>query len=404
MASLGTQITTSTYLENMKSKISPVMQNMSTYLFPISMLIIIIAIILKVINTKNALTEKYYLYTFIIIIPIVLLGLYVNDSFSQISLAMKQLISAVIFIFGCIALWIYYYQTNSTSVAINYTMFIVFFLLILTTLSIIYIVIIQYVKNMNNWIGFFIELIFTLPCYFIDIIKYLVNDVRSTHPNILILFILEIILLLLYVYIPKYFNKFMSSDKTMLTRKVIRLDEEYIVSDNTDKFKNKTNYSDDNSLSTIDSEYNKNYSISFWYYLNPENSSRGEKNILYYGSDGEHGKPHVVYKNTGEFKDEIVIYLDSTLTNIVRLPNGGGGGQKWNHLVITYNDKKVDVWVNGVLEKTAEAGSIIFNANDKIVVGENGGKYGFIKNIRYASPILTQRDITTEYNMQLLSE
>lgn len=377
-------------------------QALSAYLFPISMLIIIVAIIIKITRDKNALSQKYYLYTFIIIIPIILLSLYVNDAFSQISVAIKQFISILIFVFGCIAVWMYYYQTNSTSIALNYTMFLVFFLLILTTLSIIYTVFMQYIKNINHWAGFFIELIFTLPCYFIDFIQYIISDARSTPPTLLILFVLEIIFLLCYQYVPRYFNK-LTRDKTVLVRDPIPLNEEYIVLDSVSTnpiFKNTQSViKADEIESTSSMKYNTNYSISFWYYLNPENSGGVEKNILYLGTKDKSVKPQVVYKNGGSDADKIVIRVDGVGKEIV-LENTGGG-QKWNYLVITYDNQKCDVWLNGVLEQTIPgvlAPEII--ATDKLVIGETGGKYGFIKNVRYTGIPMTELQIIGEYNLE----
>lgn len=391
MSNIGTTISTSTF------QLGDV-QTISAYLFPIAMLIIIVAIIIKIVKDKNALSQKYYLYTFIIIIPIVLLGLYVNDAFRQISVAIKQMISIFIFVFGCIAVWMYYYQTNSTSVALNYSMFIVFFLLILTTLSIVYTIFMQYVKNINNWAGFFIEFIFTLPCYFIDFIQYIVRDARSTPPTLLILFVLEIVFLLCFHYLPSYFNK-ITRDETVLLKSPIPLNEEFIL---VDSEKNHI-FKGANAASGITGEkddYSANYSLSFWYYLNPENSGGVEKNILYLGTKNGEMKPQIVYQNNETNADKIVVRVAGIDGHDIVLKNNGGG-QKWNYLVITYDNQKCDVWLNGVLERTISGASFpTIKPSDKIVVGEEGGKYGFIKNIRYTGIPMTKSQIVGEYNME----
>jgi hypothetical protein len=75
--------------------------------------------------------------------------------------------------------------------------------------------------------------------------------------------------------------------------------------------------------------------------------------------------------------------------------------QKWNHVVISYNNSSTDIFINGTWERT-----IYFNGKtpeysitDLVSVGDNEGLLGAICNIEYYKKPLTQFQISTKYNL-----
>ena len=83
-------------------------------------------------------------------------------------------------------------------------------------------------------------------------------------------------------------------------------------------------------------------------------------------------------------------------------------GQKWNYVALTYSDNRVDIFINGNLEKTyifTNDAIPTYTGMDRITVGDGdgtvsgGGLYGAICNVNYYKTPLTQIQIVSAYNM-----
>lgn len=122
------------------------------------------------------------------------------------------------------------------------------------------------------------------------------------------------------------------------------------------------------------------YGISFRFFIEaqPSNVSSAYSkfvNILNYGD-----KPSIKYKgDTNELKitfrlkdenrKEILLYDQLKY-------------QKWNHFIINYDHGTVDVFINNKLVATEE-GIAPYMTHDEVVVGENNGINGGIKDVKY---------------------
>jgi hypothetical protein len=82
-------------------------------------------------------------------------------------------------------------------------------------------------------------------------------------------------------------------------------------------------------------------------------------------------------------------------------------GQKWNNIVLTYNDSLVDVFTNGELavSHTFDSDTLPeYRAGDSFSVGDgdgtvtNRGLYGAICNVNYYKVPLEQIQVVTAYN------
>ena len=88
--------------------------------------------------------------------------------------------------------------------------------------------------------------------------------------------------------------------------------------------------------------------------------------------------------------------MDTSNYYELQIPN-----QKWNNFVFNYNSKYVDLFVNGKLKRTFYFKQDIpeYNLSDIVTTGSENGLSGAIANIRYYSRKMTQRDISSMYNL-----
>jgi len=157
--------------------------------------------------------------------------------------------------------------------------------------------------------------------------------------------------------------------------------------------------------------FNYNYGLSFWVYIdssapNTNQSYSKYTSILNYG-----GKPNVLYKASTNtlvitFDDNPTIAQDQDIDNInetndygrrVVYKNENFALQKWNHFVINYSGRYLDVFLNGELVKSNI--KVVPHMNlDSLVTGTEGGLYGGLCNIVYYNTPLTMPKIHYMYN------
>jgi hypothetical protein len=161
------------------------------------------------------------------------------------------------------------------------------------------------------------------------------------------------------------------------------------------------------SLDSIETySYRKRYALSLWVYLNnqpPNNMSYSkETEIFNYGD----GKPRITYYNditTDSNKDKYIFYFTNSTDKIssvkMTLP-----GQKWNYIVFNYYSDKVDLFINGNLEKSYvfDNNMPTYLATDNITVGTKDGLDGAICNVNYFIEPLTKSHITNAYNLLMM--
>jgi len=126
------------------------------------------------------------------------------------------------------------------------------------------------------------------------------------------------------------------------------------------------------------------YGLSFWLFIEAQPPNVGGAyakyvNILDYG-----GKPAIRYKGS---KNELKITFrlnddNDNHTEREILLYDKLKYQKWNHFIVNYDRGTVDVFVNNVL--LATEGSIApYMIHDDVVVGEDDGINGGIKDVKY---------------------
>ena len=257
-------------------------------------------------------------------------------------------------------------------------------------------------KQMTGWPGFFANLLFYIPCLLNDFIDYLFIQFKTTPNTVFLLFIVEILLILFYVYYPQLMNKITTKNQAIIQKTPIFLNNRVVIANSDKMLMAIPKYDLTSSLDKP--RYNPNYTMDMWIHLNIQSSSTAayanETTIFDYGN----GKPRIAYKNSidnsrAENTDNYLIYVSNngdTKPMTVSVPN-----QKWNYFAFNFFDSKVDVYINGTLERSIEYGKNIpsYNSSDTILVGSDKGLDGAICNINYYGIPLTATQIVTKYNV-----
>ena len=366
----------------------------------------------------EALSTKTYIYGLLIIIPLAV-GVYASTMFfnegDTVSPMRFLLLGIALFVISILG-YFYSSASGSTLILVNYLISILIILIILGGLAIFYFVFSSYLKKQTGAVGYIINLIFYIPCLFGDFVKYLKEQLGITPSYVFVLFMLEIIFIILYLFVPKLIYFIVKKNTTLLLDKPIFLSTEKVVANSSTFILKdtpaKNNYTKDEDNPIPTSVYrNSNYCVSFWCFVNTGSESHSayakESNIFNYAN----GKPKVVYTNDGkDHKNKYIVYFTNNNENgnidtnryELTLPL-----QKWHNFVFNYHDNHADLFVNGVLERT-----FTFTDNnvpldgtelDNITVGSLNGLNGAICNVNYYTSTLPSTQIINNYNMLMFS-
>jgi Concanavalin A-like lectin/glucanases superfamily len=354
----------------------------------------------------TALTTKEYVYTFSAIVPLVLLlGFVIPFSTQQRSATTTTLL---IGIFVTVMIGILYSYSSMNSKSFEYMSYIInfiMFLIVVVGLAIFFYIFNNYLKSIEGFLGFMIYLIFYIPCLLIDFYNYVLNEFQMTSRPVYILFFTEILLILLYIYLPMLLQYFVtkSSDTIVLLDKSEFLDARKVIG-NSYQLRMTIPDVPGNTLSdNVKYAYRKSYAISMWTYLNiqpPNNASYAEETTIF---DYGNGKPKITYYNnmsSDKTQNKYIFYFTDSTTNpasySLTLPS-----QKWNYIVFNYYSDKVDLFINGILERT-----FVFHENmpnylaiDHVVIGSDPGLDGAICNVNYFTSPLSKSKISGTYNL-----
>lgn len=387
-------------------------ENIKNYFSKSGVLFIILLIVSIIIyyaaTDSTILTKNTILYGTIIILPL-FIGIYLSTNISNDSNLYKIFFLSVVLII--ISFLMYFISTASASTMnlLNYIFYIIIFFIVIIGLAIFYYGFSDYLQDQTGTMGIIINFIFYIPCLLSEFILYIKKQIGMTPSVVYILFMIEIFLILMYIYLPKLIKSYSELNSIILLNDPVYLDIEIpLVKDKTifllkDKDTVKTNTSE-----KIINYRNSNYSFSFWVFINPGSKSdieyMKETNIFYYGNNGK-GKPRLVCMNdqVDPFKQKFIVYFTNNTDNTdktnyeIYLPI-----QKWNNFVFNYSNNSADLFINGVLEKSFyfDDNNIPLDGNsaDDVFIGSNSGIKGAICNIKYYTFTQSTSQIAYEYN------
>jgi hypothetical protein len=388
----------------------------------------------KAMQDGKAQTENMYYYALIMTVSFFFVYYYALLDKSMASVGMYFSIALIVVIISTV---IYFYSSMSyeSMQTVAYFLNILIFLIIMVALSAIAYIYANYLRSLRGWAGFLANFIFYIPCLVVDAVMFIRNEFKMTTNVVFIIFILEILLILLYIYIPTFIRSLIEKrsvailpDSAWLNRHqsfeiVKHAKNNYPEDTRNAKLEGDSGPVALNPNVTLNPIYNQNFAISMWVYLNDQPASHtgynGEREIFSYKSinrDIKFGKPRVTYYNNvkngkGTDKDNIIVYFtnnrnsgenaDSIEPNTIfktRIQK-----QKWNHFVFNYTSSYADFFINGNLVKTIPFTNNfpVFYDDDKITIGQKNGLNGAICNIQYYKENLTLPQIVNSYNINM---
>lgn len=237
------------------------------------------------------------------------------------------------------------------------------------------------------------NVIFYIPCLFIDLIELIKHEYKITKKTELIILFIEIVLISLYFLIPYLLNLFRDSNK--LLNDCVYLNNKKTIG----TFQNlhEINENLNNTKEEIEnSKFKYEYSISGWFYINPQPPNTNPSynkytNILNYGN-----KPIIEYKgsiNSLRIKCEINNDYQQILYETNNIPL-----QKWNNIVINYDHGIMDIFINGNLVNSTNE-LVPYMKYENIIIGNENGIHGGICNIQYNTKLMSKSSIETNYKL-----
>ena len=360
----------------------------------IAVAVYLLMVFLFMTNNPDILYSRQYFYISIIFIPLVAVGVWAFKTQSASISGYEKMFATTML--GLMVLGIYLYISKGLSILEIKSAFTIFrvleALIILVILAIVFRTAIKQIDTSESagWSDFFIQLIFYIPCLISDFIQYLIGEVNATPKVVFTVFIIEILLILSYLYLPKILSASMIKNGIVLIKDPTPIRTK----------KSLKTYMDLTGTSTQSNDLLKNqliikntFSLSGWVYIvsQPPNQSPYNDEATIFEFTTLH--PKLVFNGkTNKFK----AYLNMAQSYEFDMPL-----QKWNYVVFNYDKTAIDIFVNGQLEKTVKrniTNDDNFQINDLVYIGQEHGLSGGVCNLIYSATPLVGQDIKYNYD------
>lgn len=364
-------------------------------------------------NDNRTQFSRANLYILMIIIPFlfVIYVYYANPASNMSSQIFNSTTTGIFSALGLtlfIAMIIYYLGTlkSPTSIYILYGLIVVLIGIVVIGLAIFSHVFTNQLKQITGTPGFIIHLILYIPCLVSDYLKYLLSEFNATPLVVYVLFFIEIILLLIYFYMPILWKTALGQNGTVVIKDPEYLYKKTVVA-NSDislipesinpSFQSiDSNGALGNSLKRMASGMRlKQFGLSMWIQVNATNIPIDVQLFDY-----AQGSPSVIYLGQSELWKFRFSNSENHVPYYTKVPF-----QKWNFIVFNYRGNYVDLFINGNLEKTYPFQDNeypeYFNA-DTMTIGDTNGVDGAICNVMFYSKPLEINQIVQNYNFLVL--
>lgn len=354
-------------------------------------------------NKPDVLYSEQYFYLSIIFIPLVAVGLWAYKNFvtsDNASISRYEIMFATGALI-LVAVGIYLYISKDVSILEIKSAFTMFrfleALIVLVILAIVFRTAIEKINTSESagWSGFFVQLIFFIPCLIGDFIEYLLGEFKSTPNVVFVLFIIEILLILAYIYLPRLMTASITKNGTMLVKDPVQINMKKPLKTYVDLVGGSTK---SNDLLKTPLIINNKFAISGWVYVvsQPPNKYPYNDEATIFEFTTLH--PRLVFNGkTNKFK----AYFNRAQNHEFEMPL-----QKWNYVVFNYDKSSIDLFVNGKLEHTVKrnVNDDNFKINDLVYIGQERGLSGGICNLMYSSTPLIGEDIKYQYDYNKYNE
>lgn len=369
---------------------SPIIFTLFLYLFILSFFL------------KGQFQKSAWFYVLLIVVPFIVGMIYTfsgdfTNSISNLVATASNLLSIKTALFAVVALaalgfFIYISETETGSAGLGYGAMIIGILFALTWLVIFYKRFQAYIYNMKGWWGFIVNFILFIPCLISDMFEYLYGDFKITPKIVFITLFIELVIVLLYIYVPKIAKKMQEQSGKIIIDKPERINLK----------KDITNYIDMQSekpatktLTAPDREVmvRKRFALSMWVYIvpmppnhAPYNKTANILNFAYH--------PRIAYNGTNK---KFSIDYNTQDADTFEAPT-----EKWNHIVVNYDKDTVDMFLNGELKSTIprQKANETFSVGDILTIGQNNGLQGGIAKVLYFEQPLLSFEIQRMYKLQ----
>jgi hypothetical protein len=215
-----------------------------------------------------------------------------------------------------------------------------------------------------------------------SLIEYLKYQYQITTQPIVILLAVELFLIGLYTIFPWFMEKVLTHNSSQLIEQPENLNVE-------------TNLGTLQEISYVKDQFNYQYAISSWIYINSNPPETNPKYDEYTSLLNIGDKPDIqfnVLKNKLRIKmktqgnNEKIIYETTELKM-----------QRWNNIIINYDGSTMDIFINNELVSSMTE-VIPYNSNTMITSGTIDGLYGGICNVKFYRNNISRGKINWLYN------
>ena len=232
-----------------------------------------------------------------------------------------------------------------------------------------------------TWSKLLGKVITYIPCLLLDLVDYVKHQYQITTKPIMIVFIVELVLIGLYLIYPWIVKQFLSHNSNQLVNEPTVLNKEI----------NLGSFSD---VNYVDDKFQYKYAVSGWIYIDsfpPEtNSSYDEYTSLLNIGD----KPNFLF-NVTKNKLKIMLKTQGNVESIL-YETADFRMQRWNHVIVNYDGATMDIFINNILVSSTP-GTIPYNDNTMMTCGTSNGIYGGICNVNYYKEAISRGKISWLY-------
>jgi hypothetical protein len=308
-------------------------ENVIKYIITTTVFLFVCGIIYNIISSPSNSNYSIRKYFFAYMFPLIMIfAILLNLGTDKLN---RKPFIEVIGIITIFAIAIYYYAL-SNGVYVDISTWANYFIVItigLVGLAIVYNSLISYMSRITGWPGFIAQLIFYLPCVLYDAWLYILDQFKLTPFAIYGFIIIEILLIIMYIYLPSLTNIVIGTDDSaVLVKNVIPLQNGRVTVATSSILKNAPT-PEQISMGITAPYFPRNYCISLWVFTNPQDPANiaysKESQILNYGHLDQHGvfqvKPLITYYGGGNTTDQpmernkfvfyFVNYRDTSIKN-----------------------------------------------------------------------------------------